>query len=220
MDEPAHHRAFGLGVSSPLLLLGAVFVAHLLAMISPGANVLLVAHTALERGRRMGVYVAMGVASGAALWCVAVLAGLSLVLARWPGVALLLRLAGAAWLIVIGVRMWLGATSAARRASADLPRSAWQAFMRGLLTNLSNPKALLFYGSVFSGLMAPALPGWVRAAAVAIVSIDSLLWHFALAWFFATPVARRGYERAQVVVDRCAGVVLVALGLGFGLSAG
>jgi threonine efflux protein len=80
-------------------------------------------------------------------------------------------------------------------------------------TNLANPKALLFYGSVFAALVAPGLPGWARAAAVAIVTVDSALWHVALACFFSTPAAQAWYRRAKPAIDRGAALALSAFAI-------
>lgn len=205
-------------MSSPLLVLAAVFVAHLLATLSPGPNVLLVMHTALQHGRRAGVLAGLGIATGAALWCAAVLLGLSLLLQRFEALSMGLRIAGAAYLFWLGLRLWQGATLDTFGMAPALSRGGAQAFTRGLLTNLSNPKALLFYGSIFAALLAPGLPLWLRLAAVAIVVADSAAWHVALACLFSTAGAREVYRRAKPAIDRTAAVALAALGLWLALS--
>lgn len=199
-------------MTSPWPLLFAVFMAHLAATASPGPNVLLVLHQALSQRRRTAVAAALGVACGAAVWSVAALWSLGLVAQRFPQLGTVLRWAGAGYLLLLGWRLWRSAASDTGSAAAA-PLSPAQGFARGLLTNLGNPKALLFYGGVFAGLVGPRTPSWVQAAAVTIVVVNSALWHISLACFFATPRAQRAYRHAKPAIDRSASVLFIALGL-------
>ena len=89
----------------------------------------------------------------------------------------------------------------------------WTAFRLGLFTSLSNPKALLFFAGLFTALLPPVLPLWIRVASVGIIFLDSLGWHSALAWFFSTEGAQQAYNKAGHWLDRIAGLVLALLGL-------
>lgn len=202
-------------MNTTLAALAGVFAAHLAATMSPGPNVLLVMHTAASRSRRAGVAAALGIATGAALWCVAVLAGLALLAQQSALVLPLLRSAAALYLLWLAWRLWRGANGDAFAKTAAAPApvqgSSTRAFGQGLATNLANPKALLFYGSVFAALLAPGLPGWARVAAVLIVTVDSALWHVALACLFSTASAQAWYRRAKPSIDRGAALALAAL---------
>ncbi len=197
------------------VVLGSVFVVHVLAMLSPGPNVLVVTQTAASRSRRAGVLVALGVASGAALWSGAALLGLSLLFAQVAGLYGALTLLGGVYLLYIAVRLWRGADrplvlTPGEQASAQ---SDAQAYQLGLLTNLTNPKALVFYGSIFAALLTPDLPTWVKAAAFSIIVANSTLWHVALACLFSTESTQRFYQRAKGWIDRIAALALALLGL-------
>ena len=197
------------------VVLGSVFVVHVLAMLSPGPNVLVVTQTAASRSRRAGVLVALGVASGAALWSGAALLGLSLLFAQVAGLYGALTLLGGVYLLYIAVRLWRGADrplvlTPGEQASAQ---SDAQAYQLGLLTNLTNPKALVFYGSIFAALLGPDLPAWVKLAAFAIVVSNATLWHGALACFFSTAGTQQFYQRIRRWIDRTAALALALLGL-------
>ena len=185
-------------------------------MVSPGPNVLVVTQTAASETRRAGVWAALGIAAGAALMSSAALAGLSVVLTQFAWLHAALRLVGGAYLIYLGVKLWRGAGAPAAFSAATangVPRTDWRAFRLGLATNLTNPKALLFYGSVFAALFAPDAPPWVRLAAVGIIAVNSTGFHVALACLFSTPRAQAGYQRIKPWVDRVAGTGLALLGL-------
>ncbi len=197
------------------VVLGSVFVVHLLAMLSPGPNVLVVTQTAASRTRRAGLLVALGVATGAALWSAAALLGLSVLIASVPWAQGALRLIGGVYLLYLGFRLWRGADRplALPAGDATSAQSGWQAYRLGLLTNLTNPKALVFYGSVFAALLTPDPPAWVKLAAFAIVAANATLWHAALACFFSIALTQQVYRRAKGWIDRLAALALALLGL-------
>jgi threonine efflux protein len=196
-------------------VLGSVVAVHVLAMVSPGPNVLIVTQTAASETRRAGVCVALGIAAGAGLLSSAALVGLTVALTRFASLHTALKLAGGAYLIYLGIRLWRAASSpAAFSPSANgVGGTDRRAFRLGLATNLTNPKALLFYGSVFAALLAPEAPLWVKLAAVGLITINSTVFHVALACLLSTPRAQAGYRRIKPWVDRIAGAALAALGL-------
>lgn len=196
-------------------VLGTVLAVHVLAMASPGPNVLIVTQTAASQTRRAGVCAALGIAAGAGLMSSAALLGLSVVLTQFAWLHHGLKLVGGGYLLYLGIRLWRAADSPGTTSSqgSTVAQTDWQALRLGLLTNLTNPKALLFYGSVFAALLAPDSPLWVKLAAVGIIAVDSTAFHVALACLFSTPRAQAGYQRIKPWVDRVAGAGLAALGL-------
>ena len=195
-------------------MLGSVFAVHLLAMVSPGPKVLVVTQTAASQTRRAGVCAALGIAVGAAVLSSAALAGLSVVLGEFAWLHAALRLVGGAYLLYLGVRLWRSAQSSAPSPPPTAAaRTDWRAFRLGLATNLTNPKAVVFYGSVFAALFAPGAPAWLKVAAVATIAVNSTVFHVALACLFSSPRAQVGYRRIKPWVDRIAGAGLAALGL-------
>jgi len=83
----------------------------------------------------------------------------------------------------------------------------------GLFTNLTNPKAVIFYGGIFAAFLTPDLPTWVRLAAIGVIVINSTGWHVAMACLFSTGRARQVYDRLKPWIDRLAGSALAFLGL-------
>ena len=79
------------------------------------------------------------------------------------------------------------------RCGSQPVETDWTAFRLGLFTSLSNPKALLFFAGLFTALLPPTLPLWIRVASVGIIFLDSLGLHSALAWFFSTEGAQQAY---------------------------
>ena len=199
---------------SPLSTLVTVAAIHWAAMASPGPNVLLVTQTAMARSRRSALAVAVGVASGAAILATAAAIGLTVVIEQATWARHALQVAGGAYLVFLGVQTWRSAHEPPPPPDPARPDDdPTRYYLRGLLTNLTNPKAAVFFGSVLAPTLDQAVSGWVRLVAVAIIVADALFWHCLLAVLFARPAVRNLYARSKVVVDRLVGAALALLGL-------
>jgi threonine efflux protein len=206
---------------STAALLLSVATIHLVAMASPGPNVLVVTQTAMSRSHRLALAVAVGVATGSLLLSTGAAVGLGLLFEQVGWVRHAIQFAGGAYLVYLGVITWRGAgdpppePQPAREGGRG---GVWRYYRRGLLTNLTNPKAAVFFGSILAPVLDQAVSAWVVAAAVAIVVANALWWHCLLAVLFARPTVRRWYGRAKRVIDRVVGAGLALLGARLGLE--
>ncbi|GAB3148460.1 LysE family translocator [Amycolatopsis sp. NPDC004378] len=199
--------------------LGTVLLAYLPAAISPGPNFVLIAHTAAAGTRRAAVAVALGVvAAGGALAAVAVF-GLGTVLAGAPWLATALRVVCGGYLAWLGVRLWWRARAPEEPGDDGTPdRRPAALFRRGVVSNLTNPKAAAFFGSVLTATLPPAEPAAVKAAAVGLIVVASTGWHLSVALLFSSPATQRWYARAKPALNRVVGTVLVVLGVALAVT--
>ncbi|AND69760.1 hypothetical protein ATSB10_23060 [Dyella thiooxydans] len=191
-----------------------IAVVHLLALASPGPDFLFVSQTAAARSRAQAMAGVCGIALGVAVWAALALLGLHLVMARLGWLQKAIATAGAAYLIWLGVQLlrstWRGS---GRAAPARVAPDAWHSLRSGLLTNLSNPKALVYFGSVFSVLVGPAASAGTRWLIGGLVVGETLAWFALVAACFGLPAVRRGYLRMARAIDALAGAVFVLFGL-------
>ena len=195
---------------SPTATLLYVAAVHWAAMASPGPNVLLVARTAMADSRRAALSAAAGVTCGAVLLATAAAFGLGLLVEQLGWLRTTVQLAGGLYVIFLGVQTWRSAREPLRVGGTG-DRSAAH-FRRGLLTNLSNPKAAVFFGSILAPTLDVGVSGWVALAAIGVIAVDALVWHCLLAVLFARPGVRRWYARAKSAIDRVVGAALALLG--------
>ncbi|HSS85303.1 MAG TPA: LysE family transporter [Reyranella sp.] len=200
-------------------LLGLAVV-HLLAVASPGPSTVLVIQTAAVAGRRGGLLAALAMMAGALLWATAALFGLQALFARFDWLYLAFRVGGAIYLFYLAIQLW-------RHARDPLPEIApgssahltgWQGFLRALLLQLSNPKIMVFFGSIFLSLLPANLPGWMDGTVLAVVAFNEFAWFALLALLFSGGPARAFYRRAKVWLDRFMGGALALLGLRLALA--
>lgn len=202
-----------------VVLLGLALV-HLLAVASPGPSTVLVIQTAAVAGRRGGLLAAFAMMVGALAWAAAALYGLQALFARFEWLYLAFRIGGAIYLLYLAFMLW-------RHARDPLPEIAvggadhmtgWQGFLRALLLQLSNPKIMVFFGSIFLSLLPQSLPSWMDATVLAIVALNEFTWFALIALLFSGGPARAFYRRAKVWLDRVMGGVLAMLGVRLVLS--
>ncbi|MEQ8248331.1 MAG: LysE family translocator [Alphaproteobacteria bacterium] len=176
------------------LILGAAFI----ATVSPGPATMAIAGTSLALGRKHGLAIASGVTTGSLTWSVGAAAGLSALMFANAWLFEAMRYAGAAYL------MWLAfksARAALALATVKTPRVAAQslrnAYTKGLALHLTNPKAVLFFGALYSiGIPAGADPGALVVVICAVGLQSFLLFHGYALLFTVAPVVR-GYARLR-----------------------
>lgn len=206
-------------LSQGVSALAALFVVHLLVVASPGPAFLAVSRTAISSSRTAGVTAAAAMATGALIWAVATLFGLHILFAKAPWLYDAMRLCGAAYLIYLGIGMLRSAWRGERMASHDVaPMAGHRTFVRSLGVQLSNPKAAVFFGSIFVALLPAEAPLWVKGAALAILGVNEFGFYALVAVVLSTPRAQRIYGNAKRGLDALFGGFLTVLGLKLALS--
>lgn len=185
-----------------------------LVVMSPGPDFVVTISRAAG-SRRAGLAAAAGIVAGTAIWASVSAAGAGLVLARYRWAAESVRLAGAAYLAWLGLRMILASRRALPEARTDAaldagrrPAAAWRA---GLLADLGNPKAAVFWTGLFAAVLPTAAPVPVRAAAVVVAVAVAAAWYGAVACAFSLAVVSRRYRQAKRWIDRVTGGILAGL---------
>ena len=182
----------------------------LISVASPGPNFVIVTSTAMT-SRRAGVATGLGLAAASGTWALIAIAGLSLFVSHISWIDVVLRIAGASYLIWLGVKMIL---TARRPLSLTDPTliSGWAAAKKGYFVSMTNPKSIAFYGSVFA-LMVPAHASmWFSITVIGLAIGISFGWYCTMALLASHPAVQRVLVRRKAAIDRTAGVVLVALG--------
>jgi RhtB (resistance to homoserine/threonine) family protein len=198
-----------------------VALVHLLAVASPGPDFAIVLRESVSSGRHAGIWTAIGVGSGILVHVSYCLLGIGLIVSQSIMLFNLLKWLAAAYLIYIGIRALRAKPMGplqAQLATGTLAITARGAFVRGFVTNGLNPKATLFFLSLFTLVISPQTPLLVQAGYGAYLAIATALWFCAVALLFSHTRVRNGFIRMGHWFDRSMGVVLVALGIKVALS--
>ncbi len=193
-----------------------VALIHLLAVASPGPDFAVVIRESVSHGRRAGICTALGVGCGISLHVAYSLLGIGLIVAQSLTLFTLLKWLAAGYLLYIGVRALRArpADPALLEALGDgAARSGRGAFASGFLTNALNPKATLFFLSLFSVVIDPHTPRTVQAGYGLYLACATAAFFCLVALLFSQARVRAGFMRMGHWFDRAMGAVLVALGL-------
>ena len=193
---------------SALISIGLV---QMLAVISPGPSFLITARTAVAKSRFDGIKVGLGIGAGTVVWSSAALLGLNVLFHAVPMLFLGMKIVGALFILWIALQIFRHAADPIVLDGAGEGIS--HPFMSGFLTQISNPKAAVFFGSIFIAMLPSAVPLWMTVAIIAVVTFNEIWWYSVVALFFGAGPVRRFYIGAKVWIDRVTGLFLGVLGL-------
>ena len=203
--------------------------AGVLLNLTPGPDVLYIVSHAIRRGARAGVVGALGVSAGCFVHIVAAAVGVSALIAASATGFTVLKWAGAAYLVWVGVRLLLAKSAPQRWGCADAPPPAcdeaaskglWAVFRGGFLTNALNPKVAIFFLAFVPQFIAPATGHKALAflALGVLFNVNTVVinsgWALAAAWI----ARRQSVQRSLQWLDRAAGLMFMGFGLKLALA--
>lgn len=200
-------------MTASLITLATIGFVQLLAVISPGPSFLITAQTAVARSRLDGVKIAFGLGAGTLVWSSAALLGLNALfrLHHWLFVGM--KIAGALFLMWIAIQIFRHAKAPIEMREGNGEAAKRNPFLRGFLTQISNPKVAVFFGSIFVAMLPQKVPLWMVLALVVIVTLNEVIWYTLVALCFGSKPVRRFYLGAKTWIDRVTGLFLGALSL-------
>ncbi|SFR82287.1 resistance to homoserine/threonine (RhtB) family protein [Marinobacter daqiaonensis] len=189
-----------------------VAVVHLLAVASPGPDFAIMLRQALCQTRRNALLTALGIGLGILVHVSYSLLGIGLLIQQSLTLFTILKVIGALYLTWIGI---LCLRSKPGGVHVEMGEKRVQggiaAFRLGFLTNTLNPKATLFFVSLFSVVISPGTPVWIQAGYGLYMAIATGLWFAGVAVFFTLPRIRQLFNRFGYWLDRLMGGVLLLL---------
>jgi threonine/homoserine/homoserine lactone efflux protein len=195
-----------------------------LVTIIPGLDTAMVLRSAITHGPKQGFATALGVNTGALIWGAGAAVGVSALLTASTVAYTVLRIAGALYMVWFGLRLlrqaFLDRGPESRPPPAPIAASTFRSWLRGLMTNLLNPKIGAFYVAVLPQFIPPHAPHLLVGLLLASVhDLEGLLWFTAIILGTRRVRALLARRSAQRAVDSATGLTLIGFGLKLGLSA-
>ena len=199
-----------------LMLFLTVALVHFVALMSPGPDFFFVSQTAVSRSRKEAMMGVLGITAGVMVWAAVALLGLNLILAKMAWLHTIIMGGGGLYLCWMGYQMLRGALKK-EAANSDAPQvelaAGGRSFVKGLLTNLANPKAIIYFGSVFSLFVGDSVGASARWGIFVLIVVETFAWFALVASVFALPRIRRGYQRMAKWIDGVAGALFAGFGI-------
>lgn len=195
----------------------ALAVIGLLGAASPGPDFVIVTQNSLKYGKRAGIATAIGIALGCLVHVTYCIIGIGVIVAESVLLFNIIKYLGAAYLIYIGAKALFG-----KQSSLILPNdintpsaalNTKQALKNGFLINVLNPKATLFFLSVFSQVIDPSTSRFIQTLYGIELSMIALVWFSTLCLILTHPILRQKLLHAQKAIEKTLGGFLILFGL-------
>ncbi|HEY7290032.1 MAG TPA: LysE family transporter [Vicinamibacterales bacterium] len=192
--------------------LATIAVLNLAAAMSPGPAFVLITRTAATSNRASAMGVAGGTVAASVTWAATALLGLQMILVEASSVYRAIQLVGGAYLALIGIAMWRDASRGRTMEMASENAPVHHAFWKGLSLGLSNPKVVVFFGTIFTAVLGPSTPPVLKWAALLVVFCNESAWYTTVALAFGSAPVRRTYRRIRGGLERTFGTLLMMFG--------
>lgn len=192
------------------------YSAFLLSIMSPGPNILAVMGTSMSVGRKSGIALALGVSSGSFCWAFLTVLGLSALLAAYAWALLAIKVVGGCYLLWLAYKSFRAAAApqdieAKKLAGGE--RSLAGYYGRGLIVQMTNPKAALAWIAIISLGLQNDAPHWVGLVIALGTGVMSVIVHCIYAVAFSTPVMVRVYAKARRWIQGVLGAFFALAGI-------
>jgi len=188
----------------------------LAAVVSPGPNFLVVSRLALSRSRTSAIGATFGIAAGSVIYAALTLFGLSVLILRFAWLGDTIRIVGGAYLVWLGIQAWRATPDEVQPAATETGQGApslRHGLRVGFLTEITNPKGIAFFLSLFAAAVPAETPLWAKLAVLSAGGVIEVAWYMAVSYALSSGPMRAGYRRVRQTVDRVLGTLLIALGL-------
>ena len=199
-----------------LLALGSLIFINFCALIIPGPDFFIVTRTAISRSRIQAIYVVLGITTAVLIWAFFALVGLNIIFEKFQWLRRIIMIAGGIYLCWLGFQLLKSAFSKKNHqqsSDVELPKSNLRFFMNGFLTNISNPKAVIYFGSVFSIFLSNPILNQMHFVMWLIIGIETFVWLSLVVFIFSFPKFKIIYQNTANWIDGISGGIFTAFGV-------
>lgn len=198
----------------------AVIIIHLLAVMSPGPDFIMISRNSLVYSKKIGIYSSVGLAFGILTHVTYSLIGIGLIISKSILLFSVLKFIGAGYLIYIGYKSLKSKPKQIKVLEMETQKdiSILSAIKIGFLTNVFNPKATLFFFALFTQVISPQTPKIIQILYGLEMSIMTFLWFSFVAIILSNKFIKNKFSFAHHYFERAFGVILIALGIKVALS--
>ena len=196
-------------------LIAAFGLIHLVALVSPGPDFVVACRNSLLYSRTIGIYTAVGFGLGICVHISYAVFGLSWLIANNELIFTVIQYLGAFYLMLIGIQSLRSFQSQIGQepATASSRISPFRAVRIGFITNVLNPKATLFFLSLFSTMLNPTVGELTLVVIALLLVVTTILWFSLVALLISHPRFTSALKRYEKTIHQFFGVLLIAIGV-------
>lgn len=193
----------------------SILTIHLMAAISPGPDFIVVSKNTLLFGRKQGMLCGAGVCTGIIFHIIASVLGLSIALQASQNIMQYISILGGIYLIFLGYKSIKHSITNTHLiiSNTNSDTKSNSAFWNGFIVNILNPKAIVYFISLFSIVISTDLNlDQLIIITILIVSIQ-MGWYITFIYIVTIPRIRKAFENKVHYIERTLGFLLIALGI-------
>ncbi|MBS7820553.1 LysE family transporter [Wohlfahrtiimonas chitiniclastica] len=195
-----------------MILLASIAMTQLVALASPGPDFFFISQVAASRPREDALKAIFGVTLGVFVWALLALLGLNIVLKQLPWLHRGIMTLGGSYLLYLAYLLMRAALKPIQMTARNATAVKQRFFLKGLLTNLSNTKALIYFVSVFSAIVTGSIDLSTKAMILGIITLETLVWFLFIARLFSLPKVKQKYQQYAPYIDGLAGICFLLFG--------
>lgn len=197
-----------------------IAVIHLFALISPGPDFFFVTQSAVRQSRTHALFAALGISLSILVWSICALSGLHFLFQKVAWLQQVLMILGGCYLLYLGSLILKSvlqpanpmAESATQVPSMQNTPSHLKLLLQGFFTNMANPKALVYFSSVFAVAINSDVALSEQGSLLALVFLESLFWFALVAIIFSLPRINSAYQKLSKWIDGLTGGIFISFG--------
>ncbi|MBP6114746.1 MAG: LysE family transporter [Acinetobacter sp.] len=196
-------------------LLLTICILHFVAQFTPGPDVLLIAKSSASTTRTNTLKIILGISVGILIWVVLTLLGFTVLITQFPWIQQVLMLIGGLFLAKMGWAMLKAGLATLNQnfeidtSQANQDEKAQNYFLLGLFTNLSNPKTLIYFSSVFSLALSSSASSDLKTQLAVIIPIQTFLVFALFMLIMSMPKIKAAYQRSGSYIDVLSGALFL-----------
>lgn len=196
----------------------SIALIHFFALISPGPDFFFVTQSAIRQSRMHALFAALGVSLSILVWAICAISGLHYLFQKIAWLQHVLMILGGIYLFYLGCLMLKSALNKNQSSAIQEDKDSYQSkshiklLLQGFLTNMANPKALVYFSSVFALAINTNTPLSAQSSLLLLVWLESLLWFSIVAYVFSWDKITAYYRRFTKWIDGMTGGIFIIFG--------
>ncbi len=190
-------------------------IIHLFAVISPGPDFAIVSKQSFSHGRTSAIFTSLGIASGILVHVMFCLIGIGYLLTVNSFLFNIFKYIGAFYLCYIGFKPFINSSISQfdKDEKEKLKKSLYQSFVLGFITNVFNPKATIFFLSLFTLVINVDTPIFIKLLYGAWMSVITGFWFCLVSLFFTSEYSKIFIRKYSILIDKIMGIILIIISI-------
>ncbi|HDR1022667.1 TPA: LysE family transporter [Pasteurella multocida] len=193
-----------------------LMIVHFFGLITPGPDFFYVSRLAASNSRRNAICGVIGITIGVLFWALASILGLAILFTTIPMLHGVIMCLGGGYLAYLGLLMLKSRNNVvfedATEQELNKMTSIKKEIAKGLMVNLSNAKAIIYFASVMSLVLVNLTETWQILTALLVIVVETFLYFYVISVLFSRPIAKHFYSQYSRYIDNLSGVIFLLFG--------